>query len=609
MNVPEFFLNNVLINPPKNWRELSLELNYEDGEFKSQQVLINDWDFVRENIDIINAWITNGFIFEGIPFRITQLNDVGATDIIFNGYIDLTNEAKFGEYGITAKATPQYSVDWLNDVATGFSIEYLHEIGLINSTDFVDIPYVISAIPDYKSAVIAVIGFTLIINDLSASIVSLGAAIDAVLSGTFDWAEIITLVGEILKFTVLVIASIKLLKRIVFLLMQRVKYHKGIKTRTIFEKGCQYLGLQFQSTIIPDYEYILPKKYVVPKNPQNLYNYGVLGSFSPNEFPQVGFPDGTFADFIIKQKEKFNGKILFNNNVMMFERVDYSTAVPTYQLPNIINDKFTLNTNDFKSNFVISYETDVRESNTITNYLGTSYQAILKVTTLANPTLNYGLAKGLTQINNSYALGKRKNELTNIEEIVKDLLNILDTLIAGAAFLVNNLVSVINGVMNALENFIQFIANVGDVFGFEFDVPDFATIPKFDPIDLSNIIENRVGMLLLENDSFMVDKVLWLDSEYKLMTTQPTAKNDYHLYYEIDHFTQYKNKDWNQIPFTMNDFNEVKNNPRALTPDGNLAKLVSVKFNVWNKIADISTKEHYIYTHNLNKTFIEPNGE
>jgi hypothetical protein len=347
----------------------------------------------------------------------------------------------------------------------------------------------------------------------------------------------------------------------------------------------------------------------VPKNPQNLYNYGVLGAFSPNEFPQVGFPDGTFADFIIKQKAKFNGKVLFNGSTLMFERVDYSTAVPTYTLPDIINDKYTLNTDDFKSNFVVSYETDVRESNTITQYLGTSYQAILKVTTLANPMLNYGLAKGLTQINVSYALGKRKDSLTNIEEIVKDLLNILDVLIAGAAFLVNNLVSVINGVMNALESFIEFLSDAANFFGFSFDAPNFPSIPKWDPVDLSDVIENRIGMLLLENDSFMVDKCLWLDSEYKMMTTQPTAKNDYHQYYEIDHFTQYKNKDWNGIPFTLSDFNEVKNNPRAYTPQGIIAKLVSVKFNLWDKIADISTKEPYIYTQNLNKSFIEPNGE
>jgi len=220
-----------------------------------------------------------------------------------------------------------------------FTIEYLYNIGVITQSDFVDIPYVISSVPDYQASAIAVVGFTLVINDLSGSIQSLIASIQAVSSGTLDWAEIFTLIGEVLKFTVLVIASVKLLRRIVYLLIQKIKYHKGIKTRTIFEKGCQYLGLTFQSTIIPDYEYILPRKYVVPVNPQNLYNYEVLGAFNANEFPQYGFPDGTFADFIIKQKERFNGKVTFDGSILNFERKDYYNGTPSLTLPNIINIK------------------------------------------------------------------------------------------------------------------------------------------------------------------------------------------------------------------------------------------------------------------------------
>jgi hypothetical protein len=608
MNAPQFYLNNLLINPPRNWRQLEIEVNFEDGEFKTEQLNINDWDFVRENIDAINAWITAGFIFEGIPFRIEQISSTGATEVFFKGYIDLSKEVKFGEFAISAKSVPEYSLDWLNDVASGFSFEYLYEIQVIKDSDFVDIAYVISSIPDYKSAVMAVIGFTLIINDLSASVVSLTAAISAVSSGSPDWGNIFILVGEILKFITLLIASIALIRRIAFLLIQPVKYHKGMQLKRIFERACQHLGLVFQSSIILEDEYILPKKRQVPVNPQNKFNYGVLGAFSPNEFQQWGYPDGTFAEFIESQKKRYNAKILFDGNTMIFERVDFYIGTPQLSLPNIINDDYTLNSQDFISNMLISYQTDISESNTITDYKGTSYQTIFKPQTVINQ--NFVLMKGIKKIELNYALGKRKNELTKVEEIVKDILNVIDVLVSGVAFVVNNFISVLNAILDGLNAFIGFLEDAAAFFGFDFDVPEFPEIKPFEPIDLSDIIENRIGMLSLEKDSFQVDKILWLSpADYKLKQPQPTARQVYHEFYDFENFQQYKQKNWDGIPFTLTDYLQVKNNPRAITPDGIVAKLVSLKFNPWDKIANVISKEPYIYTTNLIKTHIETNGE
>jgi hypothetical protein len=608
MIAPEFYLNNLLINPPKNWRQIEIEVNFEDGEFKTEQLNINDWDFVRENIDAINAWISAGFIFEGMPFRIEQISSTGATETLFNGYIDLSKEAKFGEFGIQAKSVPEYSLDWLNDVASGFSFDYLFNQQIITQSDFIDIPYVISSIPDYQSAVIAVIGFTLVINDLSASVSSLSGAISAVASSSPDWGNIFFLIGEIIKFTVLIIASIKLLRRIIFLLIQKVKYHKGMKIKTLFERACQHLGLTFQSSIISEDEYILPKKRTVPVNPQNIFNYGVLGAFAPNEFPQFGYPDETFADFISKQKKRYNGKILFDGNIMKFERIDYYNGTPQFNLPNIINDDFTLNSDEFVSNMLISYQTDLSESNTISKFLGTSYQAIFKPQTVINQS--FVLMKGIKRIDLDYALGKRKNELTKVEEIIQELAQVIDALIAATAFVINSFIAGINAILDGINAFINFFEDLGGLVGFEFDIPDIPNIEPLEVESFSDVIDDKLGMLLLEKDSFLIDKVLILTSEdYKLNTSQPTAKLVYQNYYDFEHFKQYKLKNWNGIPFTLNDYIQVKNNPRAITPDGIVAKLVSLRFNPWDKRANVISKEPYIYTNNLIKTYIETNGE
>lgn len=91
MNQLNFYLQNNQINPPKNWTEIGIECNFQDGEFKSQQVTINDWDFVRENIDVIQGWISAGYIFEGMPFRIEEVQEINGNVItIFDGFLDLT---------------------------------------------------------------------------------------------------------------------------------------------------------------------------------------------------------------------------------------------------------------------------------------------------------------------------------------------------------------------------------------------------------------------------------------------------------------------------------------------------------------------------------------
>lgn len=608
MKTLEFYLDNVLVNPPKNYRETSIEVNYEDGEFKSQQLTITDYNFVRENIDKINQWITDGYIFEGIPLKIVCIDIDGTTTTFFDGYLDISDQSQFDEYGIVAKAKPKYSIDWLNDVAVGFSFDYLYNTGVIKQSDFTDIPYVISSIPDYEKVAITIIGLTLIIQSLITAGQDLQSAIEAVSSGSFDWGNLFTLIGAILKFSSLVIASLALIKRIFAITIQNVKYHKGISIRKLFERGCEKLGLIFDSTIIDPKDHILPSKFTVPKNPNNLFGMDILGAFEPNEFPQYGYPNGTFADFIIKMKDLYNGKVLFDGNILRFERKDFTLAVPSYQIPDVLNTKYTLNSNDFTSNFFALFQTDVTESNTITRYLGTSYQVTVNPISIKNNS-SYVLMKGLKQINLPYALGKRKLELTTVEKIFDTLNEVIDATIGNVIKVLNVVIEGINFIIDAINSFINFFEDVGSLVGFSFDIPDIPDIPTIPYEPLSDLINNRIGMLLLERDSFVVDKLLRLESDGKLSEVQPSAKEIYEKYYIIDYFTQYKFQEWNQIPFTLGNFNSIRNNPSALLQNDEKCDILSAKFNIFNDRADLVTRNKYIYTQNLKYNYAEPTGE
>jgi len=603
----KIYLNNVLVNPPKNLRELAVEVNFQDSEFANQQLTINDFDFVRENIDAINAWILAGYIFEGMPFRIDEIDTNGATTTFFDGYIDLSDQAQFDQYGITVKSKPRYSIDWLNDVAAGFSFEYLYtQAGIITQSDFVSIPYVISSIPDYEKLAITIIGLTIIVDTLVSSGQSLAGAIGAVASASLDWGNIFDMIGEILKFIGVMIAAFALIKRMFAIIIQKVKYHKAIPIRTLFERGCYYLGLTFQSSIILSTDVILPKKYYVPKNPSNPFNLDLLGAFAPGEFIQFGFPDGTFADFIIKMKDLYNGKVLFNNGQLLFERKDFQLASPQYTIPSIINTKYQLNTDEFTSNFVCTFQTDVSESNTITQYRGTSYQVTLRPQSIVNQ--NYVLMKGLKQVQFAFALGKRKTELTTVERFFDEVNEQIDNVVGGVINLLNQILAVVNDVIDGINAAIDFFEDLGGLVGFDVPVPDIPEIPSIPYTPLGDLLDDRIGMLLLEHDSFVIDKILRIESDGKLAPTQMSAKEQFNQFYFIDYFTQYKYQEWLNLPFNTPSFNQIKLNPLVYN-GASIGLIESAKYNIWNKVCEIKTKTPYIYTTNLTQTTNEPSGE
>jgi hypothetical protein len=384
--------------------------------------------------------------------------------------------------------------------------------------------------------------------------------------------------------------------------------------RRLFEVGCDYLKLTFDSSVVPGDWYILPKKYQIPKSTNNAFSFGMLGAQSINEFPQFGYPkDTTFADFIIKMKDVFNGKVLMNQNTgqLRFERRDFSTTPATYQLPPVRNTTYQLNTNEIYSNFFVEFSTDVMESNTITQYGGTSYQVIQTPIAVANSN-NYKLLKGFKQVQLPYALGKRKTELTTVEKVFDTLLEGLDLIVNPVVEGLNATIGILNDYIDLANSFFTFIEDVATFTGadFAFDFPNIPTINPIDYTPLGSLIDNRIGMLMLENDFFMQDKLLCLSSDGKMKETQPTGKYLYENFYVIDVINnQWKLQEFDTLPFTLDDYLKVKDNPNAFDENGQNIKLESFIFNPWQETASAKIRKRYIYDANLQQQYIEPNGE
>jgi len=623
-----FYLDNNLINPPKNWQELEIQLNFDkDADASSSQVSVNDWELVRENAGKIQDWINGGLsngvgIFEGVPFKL-EIERNGIIEKPFDGYLDLTERPKLSCNRSEVKAKERMKIDWLNDVSDGFTFEFLfRETGAITKNDFVFVPYVINSIPNYQESAIMMVSVFVLQQEIIQAIEKI-KALAIKLSNPFESATaVVEAILLIVYIGLLLIAIIKLIKDLILMLIQPVKYHAGMRTRDLLRIGAQHLGLTFKSDIFDVNgafynEVIIPKKY---NNPVSTEENKILGFITPDKNLQEGFYKGTFGDLLRAQKSKHNAKVIITDDgELYFVRQDFNISAAQFQLPDAEQPYYTTNADELKSNYLVEFQVDLIDKNTIQEYTGTIFQVITQPIAVRNQELV--LMKGLESVNIPFALAKRKTELTLPEKIVKGFLDVFSILTNGIIIAINALITVFNVIIKVLNKIIKALKVVGINVNWQ-----IKPIPKLIKIDFAATIENRIGMMKIETDFFNIDKVLLLTdgSQPKFNKLAPdneatmSAKYLYNNFHFVNSFipsgampngNQVIIKDFEKIPFCFNDYQKVKNNNKILDANGNQAEIVSLNWNVYNQHADMTVRFSQLYTLNLREVTIEPNGK
>lgn len=615
-----FYLDGTKVNPPKNWKALKLELNF-DKEKISESVNINNWDFVRENADTVNNRVAQGLtggvgIFEGIPIRI-EIDRNGTIENPFDGYLDLPNgNYSCNEVNIGSKERKQ--IDWLNDVSDGFTFEYLYkEEGLITKNDFKFMPYVISSLPDYQKSAIALVSAFILRQEVENANKKL-EDISISLTNPFESTAILRAILIIIYLTSLILTLINLIKDVILFLIQPVKYHACMSIKKLCEVGAKHLGLSFTSPILnsPEYEdaVIMPEKFF---NPVNSTDSRILGFTIPNKNKQEGYFKGTYGDLLRALKTVFKAKILIQNDTIHLIRRDQTLGQPQYQMPDVRQLFKTYNTQDFKSNYVVAFQTDLSDDNTITDYQGTSFQVILRPNVINNADLV--LTTGLEEARIPFALAKRKEDLTIVEEIIKVGLQIFEAVLGVAVIVVNGLIAIANLIVKTLNAIIKALKLVGIKVKWQ-----IKPIPKLKKFNLTNLIENRKGMLLLEADYFNTPKIFILkegnkDRNNKISDENKTnfsAKYLYDNFHFVDSFlpsqekpnaNQYIIQSFEKVPFCFDDYQKVKQN-NFIFVKGKIGEVDSLKWDVYNQHADITVRVNELYTNNLKPIYLEPTG-
>jgi hypothetical protein len=594
-----YFINNQEYNPPKEWVETTLEINY-DASNVGQKVGFSDVTFVRENSTLIQDFIRQYGVFVAIPFKKTVNNSV-----VFDGFITLSDDPQTSPMQSRIKLIENQSIDWLNEVADGFTFEYLAKAkGTITFADYKILPYVIERPTDWTGIAIMQLTVFTVVNEIQAAIQKI-QELTAESANPLEVSAIIKLALYIIYLIVLFASLIKLIVDIFRLLIQPVKYHAAMTFRKHFEKGCQELGLNFSSPI-EDLDWVyLPEKYQLPPDGKGLFGFFNSGASAGFE----GYYKGTFGDFIRLMVNIFKGKINIVEGTMYFFKQNFNFGQPQLTLPNLEyrDDLIGYNSNELKSNYYLTFQTDLSDNNTIIEYQGTAIQIIT-----ANAYLPNGwqtTLKGLEEVNLEVALGKRKTQLSTVEKIADAFYKIIGGVINTLIKITNAVIKGINAIIKTINRIIKALKTIGINLKFQLN-----TIKPLQLSNFGNTIENRIGMLKLENDYFNTPKIIAIDNNNKLKTVQPSARYLWQTYHkEVVSFVgndpaQYRIYPSKKIRFKEADYLLVKNNKFVNTFEGKEAELISLVWNDWEQSADVSFKIREKYDNNLIEYELEPTG-
>lgn len=563
-----YYIAGSQVNPPKNWMELGIELNYGKDQFpQAGTITITNFDWVRENYDLLEQYIEDGKtggvgIFEAPPFRI-DVTDGTTTKTVFDGYLDLTSRLTVKDrIRLTAKVTSHATVDWVSD-ADSFTFEYLDRIaytddsrttvasplpaGAITNDYYKFIPYVNSGVPNYEQAALATLMAFEVGKALADDVNKLYNLCAQIIANWSDIeiAEVLEIIIEVLYLIALAATLVKLVEDIVKYIISPVKYHACMYVRDLMKKGCEYLNMNFSSPIwevgSPYYnEVILPEKFY---NAPSSTDSSIFGFLIPDHNEQIGYYKGTFGQLLDKLKAKYNAKIVITTTAgvttLNFIRKDKNALAPVYTLPPVYQPTYTYNTDELQANYLIEYQTDSTDTNTFNNYSGTIYQVITQPRVVNYQP--YVMMKNLVTVDIGFARASRKTSLTTPEKILSDLARKLSHTISDLTNIMSPLKTMFDSLgsgdtaffsMPIMHPFHHLFSRFTSFFhatplelfaGLMTGTSFFALIGDgllllFTTIEASINLTDRKGMLLLSSDHFSVAKIFILDEnpDYKL---------------------------------------------------------------------------------------------
>jgi len=613
------YINGVKVNNPVNNDDVALEINFQPGD-NDVSLSTFSFEWAENEAKILTDYLKNGVsggkgITMGLPHR-REIVENGKTLNVLVGYIDLAS-AQWDRDFVTADTKERAGLEWVTEVADGIDFQTLYQKGFLTDNDKVFVPYVISSVPNYKDIMITTLTLVSIgiwiqqsVKEITADGTKVSTIIDSL-------GGIIGTIAAIIYAIFLVISIVKLILDLVALVISRVKYAASMSVNRQIEAACNYLGLKYSSAILQDTTFnrlhIIPEAFAAPVTQAD---DRIKGYLFGNKIEQTGYYTGTFGDLLRRITGMFNLRIVSSAKglellPMLKPLTSANFTIPDYYIP-----QFTTNASNLVSNLELRFETDMVDLNTIDNYKGTIMQAQLSHPRLSKAERKLQLLKGFNQVSFGFSRAIRKEKLTQPEEAVDALLDVIGAVVGALIKAANAVIGIVNKIMEKLRNVKRVLGRIG------IDIKvDFDPVPTLDDPNLGDIIENRIGMMLLDKDQIGNAKIVLLNVNSDMRKTkiavdnnaQLNALNLYNVFHKSKSFAPGKESAQRYIynvPKVEMNLNDVL----TVMDEGNvrfknkIMEVVSCSWNSGSRLADFVVKERKNYTTNLVETLTEPDG-
>ncbi len=583
-------LNGQKVTNPEDWRNVEVLMTYDNASVQPN-ISTTNFTCVLDAAQQIKLWLDQNGYFQGIPAKFNIVE--GSSSInAFDGYGDFSemvevkpNDLKLPwKYSLPFKELNQ--LDGFMERANGTTWELVKQDGFISNSDFQRVLYVVQK--PFNTIEVVILSFALVSAtiDLAAAVQKLSETtanfVSKLANGLFGsvnaaiYAGLMVVINAI-YVGILVIQIVKLINQLIAIFMPYPRFVNALSLRQYLEKGCEFLGFNFNSSI-PE----LDKYMIVPENNKKVDNNpfnspvddtGVIGSGS------TGYIMGEFFQIC---KTMFDAKFQIRGDEVYFESMIndsfwQNNATSTFKVPDTFTQNFKPNVDELDALRMIEFVQDEKDEWTFINYAGTSYSVITKHQTELNKKAS--LLKGVDRKTIPFALGNNK-----------ETKNYIETAIGGLVLVVRTIANLIPGVsagafLDAYSHIKEALKVSEEVWG----VPKLITTKEIN----------------LENSSYRI-----LESNHR---DKLSAKYLYDNYLKNGSFVSGGNRNqWislaNEIsvPFGFSNFVEMLESNFMKDQEGNDVRIESVKWIISQDRATISYRKREVYDTFLIEEFIEP---
>jgi hypothetical protein len=581
MGIPIFKINGAEVDAPRNWQDIEVLATFDRASVQAN-ISTTEFSFVNKAARIIIDHIEGGYsgltngIFEALNVEVSVSEDAAfglPTQTVFKGVIDTARTQIIAPNEVNTFFIDKRGIDKLESKSEGLTFGLLKDKNWITDSDFIDIPYVYQRPNDFLAQAILSIAIYELVKQAVAIVKEVAKAVADIPGGiTGAIVSALKIIALIAYFGVVVAQLLALLIELKAYLLPDVKYYKGMKFRTMLEKGLSFMGYTLQSSIpeLDTYYYMPTKRRIGQAIP-------LLSSNVDDGIPSISDSGYIFSEFLEIVLTMFYAKIqIDDNNVVNIEALNndaFWIQQSSFQLPNVLRESYEFNTDELKSTNLVDFISDYNDEWSLIDYTGTVYE--VKTSMRSVQSDQQDLLSGLRSNSIPLALGSRKDSLTDLEQAFSVVSGLFDSMIDVLTVITNAPPSTLSANFNKR----LYALRISE---------QFTGAPKV--LNLAGVASLQLPTNHRDNLSA---KALW----DKYINKQSFVDNNFGGQYKI--FRNIK------VPFTLNDFISLKENSYFYDTDGARAKVDKISWKIGDDFAVIDYRKEFVYTRNLVETKIE----